>query len=88
MNGSMTFHFVCQEEQILLPLISFPSQKRPVKLLSTLKGKNLREANSYFSGLSSNEKGVKKVNGRVASPESVPIHLGKCNSNNSENNDF
>ena len=42
---------------------------------STLHGKNLLQEEQILSELTAIKKGDKNENGRVASPESVPIHF-------------
>ena len=51
----------------------FSSKNEVLQNGSVLKGKNL--ANSSLQKFTPIEKGGKKENGRVTSPESVPIHL-------------
>ena len=52
-----------------------PCKMTPFKMGSTLKGKNLLRSKFFSLRVTPNEMGGKNENKRVASPESVPIHL-------------
>ena len=63
--------------QFLLFLISFPGQRTPSEMGSTLKVKEFAPpgANIFFLRVDPHWEGGKNESTRVTSPESVPIHL-------------
>ena len=72
----MSYTISTKEENLVNP-VCFLGRRRPHILESTLKMKEFAPggANSFLKELISIEKGSKTENDRVASPESVSIHL-------------
>ena len=72
-------HYFYKGRQLLWPLsVSLDDTTLPKGANSYRKEFAPRGANSFLSELTPVDKGGKTKNGRVASPESVPIHLKMC----------
>ena len=80
LSTTLCFLPVLQREITFVTTCLLPKTAKPFQNDSAIKGKNLlqREQMLYFYELTPLGKGGLKDNGRVASPESVTIHLNSA----------